>query len=82
MLRLSSLLMVRDPAVAGVGAALLPRLLVGEDLAAGRLVLWVAEDAAPIEIWALQSSGRRIGARVRAFLSVLEQSFPNRRFVP
>src|SRR5450756_1582090 len=40
VLRLSSLLMVRDAVVAGAGAALLPKLLVAGDLEAGRLVQW------------------------------------------
>jgi DNA-binding transcriptional LysR family regulator len=81
VLRLSSLLMVRDAALAGAGVALLPRLLVADDLAAGRLVLWGVEDAPPVEIWALQSSRRLVGAKVRAFLDVIDQSFPNRVFV-
>jgi DNA-binding transcriptional LysR family regulator len=81
VLRLSSLLMVRDAALAGAGVALLPRLLVADDLAAGRLVLWGVEDAPPVEIWALQSSRRLVGAKVRAFLDVIDQSFPDRVFV-
>lgn len=82
VLRLSSLLMARDAALAGAGVALLPKLLVADDVAAGRLALWGAEDAPPVEIWALQSSRRLVGAKVRAFLDVIDQSFPNRVFVP
>jgi DNA-binding transcriptional LysR family regulator len=78
ILRMSSLLMVRDAALAGAGAALLPKLLVAADLAAGRLVLWGTEDGPPVEIWALQSSGRLIGAKVRAFLDVVEKMFPKK----
>jgi DNA-binding transcriptional LysR family regulator len=81
-LRLSSLLMVRDAALAGEGVALLPKLLVADDVAAGRLVLWGVEDAPPVEIWALQSSRRLVGAKVRAFLDVLEQSFPGKAYRP
>ena len=40
VLRLSSLLMVRDAVLAGAGAAILPRLLVTDDVAAGRLAHW------------------------------------------
>lgn len=82
VLRLSSLIMVRDAAQAGAGAALLPKLLVADDLAAGRLVQWGVQDGPPVEIWALQSSRRLVGAKVRAFLAVMESAFPDRVFVP
>ncbi|MDP9011649.1 MAG: LysR substrate-binding domain-containing protein, partial [Pseudomonadota bacterium] len=63
MLRLSSLLMARDAVLAGAGPALLPKLLVADDIAAGRLALWGTQDGPPVEIWALQSSRRLIGAK-------------------
>ena len=75
VLRLSSLLMVREAVLAGAGVSLLPKLLVAGDLAAGRLVLWGVQAAPPVQIWALQSSRRLIGAKVRAFLDVMEKSF-------
>jgi DNA-binding transcriptional LysR family regulator len=82
VLRLSSLLMVRDAVLAGVGAALLPKLLVDDDLEAGRLVYWGTDDNPPVEIWALQSSRRLIGAKVRAFLDTLATAFPEKVFNP
>jgi DNA-binding transcriptional LysR family regulator len=82
VLRLSSLLMVRDAVLAGAGAALLPKLLVADDIAAGQLAFWGAHSGPPVEIWALQSSRRLIGAKVRAFLDVLEKAFPEKVFVP
>ena len=81
MLRMSSLLMARDAVLAGAGPALLPKLLVADDLAAGRLALWGTQEGPPVEIWALQSSGRLIGAKVRAFLDIVEKMFPNKTFV-
>ncbi len=81
-LRLSSLMMARDAALAGAGVGLLPKLLVADDVTTGRLVLWGVEDAPPVQIWALQSSRRLVGAKVRAFLDVIDQSFPNKVFVP
>jgi hypothetical protein len=36
----------------------------------------------PVEVWALQSSRRLVGAKVRAFLDMIEQAFPERSFVP
>lgn len=81
ILRLSSLLMVRDAVLAGAGAAVLPKLLVAEDIEAGRLAYWGTHAGPPVEIWALQSSRRLIGAKVRAFLEVVESAFPEKRFV-
>ena len=82
ILRLSSLLMVRDAVLAGAGVGLLPKLFVADDLAAGRLAHWGVEDGPPVQIWALQSSGRLVGAKVRAFLEVVDQSFPSKVFAP
>ncbi|MCB8881886.1 LysR family transcriptional regulator [Acidisoma cellulosilytica] len=82
ILRLSSLLMVREAVLAGAGAALLPKLLVADDIAAGRLVLWGVHAGPPVEIWALQSARRLIGAKVRAFLDILDRSFPERIVTP
>jgi DNA-binding transcriptional LysR family regulator len=80
VLRLSSLLMVRDAVLAGAGAAMLPKLLVANDVAAGRLTLWGMQAGPPVELWALQSSRRLVGAKVRAFLDVVEKAFPERAF--
>ncbi len=82
VLRFSSLLMVRDAVLAGAGAALLPKLLVADDIAAGRLAYWGTHAGPPVEIWALQSSRRLVGAKVRAFLGVVETAFPDKAFVP
>ena len=77
-LRLSTLLMVRDAAVAGAGAALLPELLVADDIRAGRLVCWGIDDRPPVEIWALQPARRLISAKVKAFLDALTQAYPDK----
>jgi len=82
VLRFSSLLMVRDAVLASAGAALLPRLLVADDIAAGRLAYWGTHSGPQVEIWALQSSRRLVGAKVRAFLDIVERAFPEKVFVP
>jgi DNA-binding transcriptional LysR family regulator len=82
VLRLSSLLMVHDAVRAGAGAALLPKLLVQDDVAAGRLVLWGVQAGPPVQIWALQNSRRLVGAKTRAFLDVVQKAFPEKIFVP
>ncbi|CAD6529334.1 LysR family transcriptional regulator [Paraburkholderia metrosideri] len=71
VLRLSSLLMVREAVLEGVGAALLPRLLVEQDVSAGRLFCWGTQEGPPVEIWALYNSRRLLSAKVRAFMSLL-----------
>jgi DNA-binding transcriptional LysR family regulator len=80
VLRLSSLSMVRDAVFAGAGAALLPKMLVADDIATGRLVQWGKQEGPAVEIWALHSSRRLVGAKVRAFLEILEQAFPKKVF--
>ncbi|MFB9123892.1 LysR family transcriptional regulator [Paraburkholderia dipogonis] len=77
VLRLSSLLMVRDAVLDGVGAAMLPKLLVEQDVAAGRLACWGVADGPPVEIWALYNSRRLLSAKVRAFMDLL-QDLPGR----
>jgi DNA-binding transcriptional LysR family regulator len=82
VLRLSSLLMVRDAVLAGAGAALLPKLLVADDIKAGRLACWGVHTGPAVEIWVLQNSRRLTGAKVRAFLDVIEKTFPEKRVGP
>jgi len=77
VLRLSSLIMVRDAVRAGVGAARLPVSLVSHDLAAGKLVHWGDVDGPEITLWALYPSRRLLSARVSAFLDCLKEAFPS-----
>lgn len=76
VLRLSSLIMVRDAIRAGVGAARLPLSLVSHDLAAGRLVRWGDVEGSDIALWTLYPSRRLLSARVSAFLDHLKDAFP------
>jgi DNA-binding transcriptional LysR family regulator len=80
ILRVSSLMMARDAVLAGAGAALLPKLLVADDILAGRLAYWGTQSGPPVEIWALQTSRRLVGAKVRAFIEFLESSFSEKAF--
>jgi DNA-binding transcriptional LysR family regulator len=77
VLRLSSLVMIRDAVRTGVGAARLPISLVSRDLAAGTLVHWGDVPGVQIELWALYPSRRLLSARVSAFLDHLKQAFPS-----
>jgi len=76
ILRLSSLIMVRDAVRAGVGAARLPISLVSHDLADGRLVHWGDVEGSEITLWTLYPSRRLLSARVSAFLDHLKGAFP------
>lgn len=76
VLRLSSLMMVRDAIRAGVGAARLPLSLVSHDLAAGTLVRWGDVEGSDIALWTLYPSRRLLSARVSAFLDHLKDAFP------
>lgn len=76
ILRLASLIMIRDAVRTGVGAAVLPLSLVTGDLHSGTLVHWGDEKGPPIEIWALYPSRRLLSARVLAFLEFLKEAFP------
>jgi DNA-binding transcriptional LysR family regulator len=51
---------------------LLPGLLVGPDVAAGRLDMLGLEAGPPVELWALYSSRRLLSAKVRAFIDMLQ----------
>lgn len=76
VLRLSSIVMVRDAVRAGVGAGRLPLSLVSHDLAAGRLVLWGNAVGPEVALWALYPSRRLLSTRVSAFLGYLAEAFP------
>jgi DNA-binding transcriptional LysR family regulator len=76
VLRLSSLMMVRDAVRAGVGVARLPISLVSRDLADGALVSWGDVEGPEIALWALYPSRRLLSARVSAFLDHLKEAFP------
>jgi DNA-binding transcriptional LysR family regulator len=76
--RASSLLVIRDAALAGAGAAMLPVSMVGGDIAAGRLVKWGRIADHPIALWVLHSSRRLVSPKVSAFVDFICAAFPER----
>lgn len=76
VLELPTLPTVRDAVLTGIGAAHLPRVLVADDLAAGRLVSWGDASTRASELWALHASSRLPSAKVKAFMAHLETAFP------
>lgn len=77
VLRLSSMAMIHDAVLAGVGAAAVPRSLVQADIDAGRLIDWGTFANHTIEVWALYPSHRHVSARVSAFVQLLVDRFEN-----
>lgn len=77
VLRLSSMGMIHDAVLAGVGAAAMPRSLVQADIDAGRLLDWGALAEHRIEVWALYPSHRYVSTRVSAFVQLLVERFEN-----
>jgi DNA-binding transcriptional LysR family regulator len=63
---------LRAAAVCGQGVALLPTFLVGQDIAAGRLRVLLADHPAPESgIYALYAANRFLAAKVRVFIDFL-----------
>ncbi|OOG50951.1 LysR family transcriptional regulator [Rhodanobacter sp. C01] len=77
VLRLSSMAMIHDAVLAGVGAAAMPRSLVQADIDAGRLIDWGTLADRRIEVWALYPSHRHVSTRVTAFVKLLVDRFEN-----
>lgn len=76
VLRLSSLLTVRDAVVAGAGVAMLPHSLVGGLVEAGALTTWgLADDE--VELWVLHTSRRLQSPKVRAFVDFMCEQYPD-----
>lgn len=75
VLELPAFTMIRDAVLTGIGAARLPRRLVVDDLAAGRLVSWGFVAGQPAELWALHTSRRLASAKVKAFMQFLKTAF-------
>ncbi len=79
-LRLPSLWMVRDAALAGPGAAILGGQLVARDLADGRLICWGSIPGGSIAIWVLHTSRRLRSRKVAAFVEFLCNEFDASRW--
>ena len=79
VLRLSSLLMVRDAIAGGAGAAMMPQSIIGDLLEKGVLVSWgIAGNE--VELWVLHTSRRLQSPKVRAFVEFMCAQYPNGAF--
>ena len=76
VLRLPVPLMIRDAVLTGVGAAILARALVQDDLSAGRLKCWGVVPNRALELWVMHTSRRLVSSKVSAFAQFLCDADP------
>jgi DNA-binding transcriptional LysR family regulator len=76
VLRLSSLLMVRDAVIAGAGVALLPQSIIWKQLASGQLMQW-GSTGRNVDLWVLHTSRRLPSPKVRAFVEFMCEQYPS-----
>lgn len=81
VLRLSSILMVRDAVLAGAGVAMLPESAVAQSLARGELVSWGTVAGREVALWVLHTSRRLASPKVKAFVDFMAGRFPEGRLV-
>jgi len=77
VLRLSSLLMVRDAVLADAGVAMLPESAVAQRVARGELVQWGAVAGKDVALWVLHTSRRLASPKVKAFVDFLCSRYPD-----
>ena len=75
-LRLSSFLMIRDAAIAGAGAALIPQSIAWNQLTRGELVQWGTVSGVEVALWVLHTSRRLPAPKVRAFVDFMCEQYP------
>jgi len=80
-LRFSSLLMVRDAAIAGGGAALIPQSIAWNQLARGDLIQWGIMSGPERTLWVLHTSKRLAAPKVRAFVDFICARYPDMSLV-
>lgn len=80
VLKLSSLLAIRDAVVCGVGVAMLPQSIVSEQLAQRKLVSW-GVSGRETELWVLHTSRRLQSPKVKAFVDFIGKQYPTGWFV-
>jgi DNA-binding transcriptional LysR family regulator len=75
-LKLSSFLMIRDAAVAGAGAALMPQSIAWSHLSRGELIQWGTVSGPDVQLWILHTSRRLPAPKVRAFVEFMCDQYP------
>ena len=75
VLKLPTPSIIRDAAIEGIGAAILARNFVEEDIANGKLTEWGDVPDRAVEIWVMHSSRRLVSSKVAAFVRFLCDAF-------
>lgn len=75
VMRLSSLLTVRDAVMTGAAAAMLPHSIVSSQLEKGELVCW-GEAGSLTELWVLHTSRRLQSPKVKVFVEFICEQYP------
>lgn len=78
VLRLPNPITIRDAALVGIGAAVLARKFIEDDIAKGRLVCWGEVPERAVEIWILHSSRRLVSSKVAAFVQFLCDTYADK----
>jgi DNA-binding transcriptional LysR family regulator len=78
VLRLPNPITIRDAVIVGVGAAVLARNFIEDDIAQGRLVCWGEVPERAVEIWVLHSSRRLVSSKVAAFVRFLCDAYADK----
>lgn len=76
VMRLSSLLTVRDAVMAGAGAAMLPQSVVSSQLEKKELISWGEADTLT-ELWVLHTSRRLQSPKVKVFVEFICEQYPD-----
>jgi DNA-binding transcriptional LysR family regulator len=80
VLRLSSLLSIRDAVVAGAGVAMLPQSIIGDQLEKRELVSWGIAGK-ETQLWVMHTSRRLQTPKVKAFVEFISSQYDNGWFV-
>lgn len=80
VLRLSSLLSIRDAVVAGAGVAMLPQSIIGDQLEKRELVSWGIAGK-ETQLWVMHTSRRLQSPKVKAFVEFINGQYPTGWFV-
>ena len=75
-MRVSSSLMAMEAVRGGAGAAILPAMIIAEDIAAGRMISWGKVCNGEIDLWALHLSHRLISTKTSVFINFLCARYP------
>jgi DNA-binding transcriptional LysR family regulator len=73
---LSSFMMIRDAAIAGAGAALIPQSIAWNQLTRKELVQWGTVSGTDVALWVLHTSRRLPAPKVRAFVDFMCEQYP------